>query len=127
MDCLSDNLKLFSIKEILNETGFNNLAIEIYKHNIKNDISNDEKLVKCSIKKKLPVITEDKKVLNLAKNSKIEYYNTLMILNYLLYKDIINIVQYDFNYNLLIDYAWYSTKVLDFGKIIYKEIKLLKN
>ena len=34
LSCLSNNLKLFTIKEILNETGFNNLAIEIYNHNI---------------------------------------------------------------------------------------------
>ena len=127
LNCLSDAIKLISIKEILEETGFNNLAIEIYNHDFDNSISNDEKLIRCSIQEKLPVITEDKKVLNLAKNAKIEYYNSLMMLNFLLYKDIINAVQYDSNYNLLIDYAWYSTKVLDFGKIIYKEIKLLKN
>lgn len=127
LGCLSNNLKLFSINEILNETGFNNPAIEIYKHDINENTSNDEKLVICSIREKLPIITEDKKVLNLAKKAKIEYYNSLMILNYLLYKDFINVLQYDLNYNHLIGYAWYSKKVIEYGKLIYKKIILQKD
>ncbi len=125
-DCLSKKLKLFSIIEIILETGYKELPIEIYKHDIKEKLTNDEKLIKCAIIKKMPIITEDKKVINLAKKSLVNYFNSLMILNFLLYKDILSINEYEENYNKLIEYAWYSDDVLEYGQFIYREILIHK-
>lgn len=125
-DRLSKKLKLFSISEIIMETGYEDLSIEIYQHEIKEKLSNDEKLVECANLQKTPVITEDKRVINLAKKCQIDYYNTLMIINYLLYKDILTDAEYKERYNKLIDYAWYSDDVLQYGRFIYNEILLYK-
>lgn len=126
LELLSENIELFTIKEIIDETGFVNLPIKIYEHNITSGLANDRKLIESSIKRKIPIITEDKKLLNSAKKSGIDYYNALMMLNFLFYLDKINFNQYDNYYNRLVNYAWYSSYVIEYGNFIFNAILKIK-
>ena len=118
---LAAAITLVSPEEVLAETGFETMTV----HAITNSpqaVSNDDKLVFCALTQKLPVISEDRKVLMRLDQEKVPYFNALMMLNYLLFRGDISCERHSDFYERLRGCSWYSESVLAFSKGVYRSI-----
>ncbi|MDY7032426.1 MAG: hypothetical protein SVY10_11050 [Thermodesulfobacteriota bacterium] len=114
-------VKLYSPQEVLDETGYESLQV-IPIPCIGHAESNDQKLILCALERRLPVISDDKKILLHMKKEKIPYFNALMMLNYLVFKKRVDAESYGIYFKRLTSFAWYSPQVLEFEKNIYNTI-----
>jgi len=121
---LSTTVKLFSISEILSEVGFGFVSdtIKPLTHN-ESSLSNDQKLVACALHFGLPVISEDKKILMAMKSAKKPFFNSLMMLNFLLYRRLIDNRQYTQYHQALKQFARYSDEIWKYGAKIRAAIR----
>jgi len=122
---LQVSLLLLTIQEIIEETGIYSYDFKIIDHNIKNK-TNDEKLIILAINKRIPVISDDKKILLKLKKNNIDYYNSIMMLNFLYYKNEINIQEYKKLTEKLKNFAWYSKKIITYSEYFFNYISSLK-
>jgi hypothetical protein len=123
LDLAADNIELHTPEIVINETGLRNPDIIVHLPETDSSmLSADQQVVYFAVKKNLPVISEDKKVLSEASKASIPYYNTLMILNYLLYKKRIIPDQYDHFHKELLSVSRYSPFVLAYGEIVKDKV-----
>ena len=122
LEILGSTIRLYTIPEILFEANQNYKDIKIINHKF-NNIPNDEKLLSVAFKQNLPIISEDKKILFALEKSGKPYFNSLMMLNFLFYKNEISAT--DFNQFLirLKDIAWYGQSVWEFGEKVFASIE----
>ena len=118
---LKDSLKLYSLKEIVRETGFDDLKINLIEA-LSKPLSNDQKFIACALKKKIPVISEDRKILMYMKRANIPYFNALMMLHFLLFKRKIDPENHTACLKRLMSTARYSPSVHTFGKGVYEAV-----
>jgi hypothetical protein len=121
---LASTLRLFSIHEILFEAGPVSDNIKALSHTEKT-LSNDQKLIACALHFGLPVISEDKKILMAMKNAQRPYFNSLMILNFMLYRKMIDNRQYTQYHLALKQFARYSDEIWKYGAKIHAAIQEL--
>lgn len=120
-DELEGCLQLCSLKEIIKETGFDDLKIHMIKDSSQS-LLNDEKLIGCALKRGIPVISEDKKILMQMEREGISYFNALMMLHFLLFKKKIDLETHSLYLNRLKRIARYSDYVLEFGEEVFKAV-----
>jgi hypothetical protein len=90
---------------------------------IKNDNEDpDPYLIKTAKYLKLPVISEDKKILMQAKRLGLAFFNTLMIMNFLIYKKIINHTEYQTALDWLKNEAYYDKRIFEYGEHVFERI-----
>ena len=121
---LASAVTLFSIHEILSEAGSISDNIKPLSHNGKT-LSNDQKLVACALRFDLPVISEDKKILMAMKSARKPFFNSLMMLNFLLYRQMIDNRQYAQYHLALRQFARYSDEIWQYGARIHASVKEL--
>jgi hypothetical protein len=119
---LQANLELVTTPEVIAEAGADAEKIGLIDCHTKS-MSVDEKLVYCAVHFKLPVISEDKKILLKLKRTRLPYFNVLMMLNYLCYVDAIDRQQYLKYYASLQSFAWYSPKIWSHGNSVHCAIE----
>jgi hypothetical protein len=79
-------------------------------------------LIACALERKWPVISEDKKILMHMKREGIPYFNALMMLNFLLLEERLDLEEHSMYFRRLVQFARYSPEVLEYGKMIYTAI-----
>jgi len=119
---LASCIRLFSIQEILSETGPVSEHIKLLIHN-QTASSNDQKLIACALDRDLPIISEDKKILMAMKRVARPFYNSLMMLNFLLYRRLINDQQYTQYHLALKTFARYGDDIWHSGATVLAAIK----
>ncbi|UCD80027.1 MAG: hypothetical protein JSW26_00920 [Desulfobacterales bacterium] len=124
LEILAGSVKLFSIPEILSETGPVPDSIKTLPYK-KACLSNDEKLVSCALHYDLPVISEDKNILTAMRRARRPYFNALMMLNFLLYHQKINSRQYLKFHLALKKFARYSEDIWQYGSKVHAAIDAL--
>jgi hypothetical protein len=124
LNILSKTIRLYTIPEILNETQHDYENLKIIKHNF-NKVPNDEKLILVAFDQNLPVISEDKMILTAFENRDIPYFNSLMMLNFLFYKNQIAATDFRQFRRRLKDIAWYGQPVWEFGEEVFVSIENL--
>jgi hypothetical protein len=115
---LANTVNLYSPAEIVAETGFNDLDLRPVACASKS-LSNDQKLITAALQLRWPVISEDRNILMHMRRVKLPYFNSLMMLNFLLFKNRIDLKSHALYLERLKQYAWYSPSVWEFGKNIY--------
>ena len=118
---LSKEIKLYSIQEVMGEAGIS-FEVEILEFLPTDNLSNDNKLVLTAEKNSLPVISEDKKVLMHIKKAELYYFNSLMMLAFLLFRGSISIDEYKRYLYKLEKIARYSDYVWNYGDALVKVI-----
>jgi hypothetical protein len=111
-------VELHAPEEILEETGLKAVPVGPIPATGEK-IANDQKLIDRAISKQLPVISEDRKILQALDREKIPYLNALMMLNFLLFKGDISFEQHGAFFQRLTGCSWYSDRVLAFSKKVY--------
>ena len=124
LELLASSVQLFSIPEILAETGPVTGRIKALACKEASS-SNDEKLVSCALHYELPVISEDKKILAAMKRARRPFFNALMMLNFLLYHQKIQDPQYFQYHRALKKFARYSDDIWQYGAQIHTAINEL--
>jgi hypothetical protein len=124
LEKLASSIRLFSIQEILSETGPAPKRIKPLIYN-KTASSNDQKLISCALDLDLPIISEDKKILMAMKRAARPFYNSLMMLNFLLYRRRIENQQYIHYHLALKKFARYSDNIWQYGATVHAAIKEL--
>lgn len=123
LDTAADSIELHTPEIVIKETGLMRPDIIVHLPDEKCCmLPADRQIVHFAVIKKIPVISEDRKVLSGASNASLPYYNTLMMLNYFLYKKTIASDQYDFFYKELLSAARYSSMVLSYGEVVKKKV-----
>ena len=115
-----------TIPEVVKEFG----SLSEYKHIELLDLKEVEKdnkdsdlyLVETAKHLQLTIFSEDKKILMQAKRSNLSFFNTLMIMNFLIYKKVINQTEYQAALDQLREEAYYDETVFEYGKKVYEKI-----
>ncbi|MDY6836551.1 MAG: hypothetical protein SWH78_01135 [Thermodesulfobacteriota bacterium] len=123
---LTRTVTLYAPQEMLDEAGFEGLPISVVTCHA-DRMTNDHKLVACALERRLPVISEDKKVLLSMEREGIAYFNSLMMLHFLLFKRVIDAETHAAYFHKLTSSAWYSNQILEFGKTVYYSIADLED
>jgi len=115
---LAAEIRLFSPNPVINETGYGDLPVKSVS--ISNEAqSNDHLIVDYSLTHQIPVISEDKKILMQIGRARRPYFNSLMMLNFLLFRHKLSADDHGVYFRRLTDFAWYSPAVLAYSKSIY--------
>ena len=119
-DKLQASLRLYTLPEMLDEARIKRewLRIQLV-HCAQDNLSNDHKLITCALNSRLPVISEDKQILMSIKRAGLPYYNALMMLDWLLFKEDISHKQYLSHLSELHHIARYSQFVWEYGQYVY--------
>jgi hypothetical protein len=122
-DILGGEIQLYSIPEVVSETKIRLTGVKLIHFSVSPSLSTDRKLVACALQNRLTMISEDKKILRAMHRAEAPYYNSLMMLNFLLFSKKIDDGSYLRYYSALENIARYSEPVWEFGRHIYSAVK----
>lgn len=123
---LAAELCLLSPEPVIDETGYADLPVRAVA-GLADAKSNDQLLVAYSLTHRIPVISEDKKILMRIRRARQPYFNSLMMLNFLLFRKKISTGEHGLYFAQLIDFAWYGKSVLEFSQAIFRAIQTRSN
>ena len=115
-------IKLYCTPPVAGETGWPGLPLTLMLPE-KPFSTNDESVVLLGEELNLPVISEDRKILLEAEKRGLRYFNTIMILNWLLLDSAVSEEEYLEYRAELVKVARYSNRVLEYAEEIHKKIK----
>lgn len=118
---LAAEVRLISTEQVIAEVGWPHLPVKSYLLEDEG-LSNDESLLFLARREGFPLLSEDKEILENARDEGMEHYNTLMMLNYLFMKKRITVDEYPEYLERLKDCSHYSQYVLDYGKAVFSLI-----
>jgi len=119
-------IKLWTVPGVINEFGDGANANPVHLIDVDNMAGNsadtDQMLGLAANKLRLPIISEDRQILMRAKGLNLPFFNTLMVLNFLLYKNALNLLEYQTTLDKLRAIARYSDEIYAFGGRVLAEI-----
>lgn len=118
---LANTLHLTTLPAISEEIGFPLPGITITPYRTQ-ATTNDLALLDFAAAQNRPLISEDKKLLQRAAKKGLPYYNALMMLIFLYYKEKINSNEYRLFKTKLLQTARYSEKVITYGEKLFTGI-----
>jgi len=86
-------------------------------------VENDDTVIDLAASKKIPLLSEDLGILKKAKERGIPFFNTLMILNYLLLKGRVSREDYDLFLDRLKDISHYSSEIFLYGEAVRRLVE----
>jgi len=110
---LQQQIKLHTINEVFSEYGIPVTAIKTHSIN-QTGQSTDQKVVALAVNYSFPIISEDKGILRAAQRHHLEYYNAVMMLEFLLFKKCVDTEKYQNSFDLLKGYCRYSSGIWDY-------------
>lgn len=119
---LAAEVTLISTPQVIAEVGWPRLPVSSLPVDDES-VSNDHSLLLLCVREEVPLLSEDKELLEAAGKEGIEYYNTLMMLNYLFLKGRVLAAEYPVYLERLVECSRYSDKVLDYGRQVMEEIR----
>ena len=120
---LKKALQVCTIKPVIEEFGSPLPGVRLIQPKYRNiDLQTDEQLLMVSVQGQIPLISEDRMILMKLDEKNIPYFNTLMVLNYLRYKNEIVDSEYNGFLRELYKIARYSDTIYEFGKLVYEDI-----
>ncbi len=119
-------IKLWTVPGVINEFGGEAHEYPVHLVDVRNlaesSADTDQMLCLAADKLCLPIISEDRQILMRARKLDLPYFNTLMVLNFLLYKNALNLLEYQTVMDKLRDTARYSNEIYEFGGRVLAEI-----
>ncbi|MGW8180524.1 MAG: hypothetical protein ACWGQW_17460 [bacterium] len=112
-------LQLYSPIDVIEETGHRNLEIRPLRSNAR-DLSPDKSLVQLAARLQWPVITEDLGIIKKLAKQRSQYFNSLMMLELLFSRGLVNQETYMRYLQKLLEQAWYSPEIVEFGRRVHR-------
>jgi hypothetical protein len=123
LSILSRTIQLYSIPEVISEAGKQVPGVELRQHTGSATLSTDQKLISCALENKLAMISEDRSILAAMQRAEAPYYNSLMMLNLLLFSHRVDDNSYRHYHSALKNIARYSEAVWQSGTDMYTAVK----
>ena len=123
-DALAGTVQLYSIPEVISEFKTHVAGVTLIHPSESPSLSTDQKLISCALENELAMISEDKHMLRAMGRAQAPYYNSLMMLNFLLFSKKIDDDGYQQYHCALENIARYSDEIWEFGNFIYSTVKL---
>ena len=120
LDTLSTSLSLWTVNDVIKECGISTHYIQIISE--PTSLSADQQLINLTLSKKFPVISEDFKILSAVSKTDIPYFNSLMMISYLLFMQKISKNEFLHYRENLIQFARYNDFVWNFGEELFSAI-----
>jgi hypothetical protein len=114
-------LSLVTTEDVFKETQWPRLPVEV-KPSPLEARSNDHGLFLLAKAEGIPLISDDGEVLKMAKDSGMEYYNSLVMVNYLYFKGRITVEEYPLYRDRLLEKAHYSSRIIKRGEQIFTDL-----
>ncbi len=115
-----------TVPEVVKEFGslseLKNIELLDLKEVEKDNKDSDLYLIETAKSLHLPIISEDKKILMQAKRLGLAFFNTLMIMNFLIYKRVINQADYQTALDQLQNEAYYDKNIFEYGEHVFERI-----
>ncbi|QEN06943.1 hypothetical protein EXM22_02650 [Oceanispirochaeta crateris] len=118
---LAAEVSLISTPQVIDEVRWPHLPVKPLALK-DNNVTNDESLLILARREGVALLSEDREILTSARDEGIDYYNTLMMINYLLLKGRITAEEYPVYLARLKECCRYSEKVLEYGRLVQEEI-----
>jgi len=125
-DRLCPALQLSTVPAVAEEVGREADGITLFR-SADQTLTPDAQLVQCAYERQLAVISEDKQILLSAKRACLPYYNALMMLNWLLFKGLIQQSHYHRYHAALQTCARYSDAVWNYGEAVHQVCRMLSS
>jgi hypothetical protein len=119
---VAKSVKLYSPRKVILEVGEKEPSISPLDP-VDSGLQADESLVESAFRLNWPVITEDLGIIRQLKKRQIRYFNALMMLEYLWYKQRISPSEYDGYLDKLLACAWYGSEVIEFGESVHRALQ----
>lgn len=121
-------LEVYTVPEVMRETGYADLPLNILHHRYHEDrrrreLDTDAILIRCAVREELPVLSEDRKILLAAEGRNLVYFNALMMLNFLLFSRKIPLPEHTRYFNRLLESARYTPRILAYSRELFWEIR----
>lgn len=117
-EVLQQSILLFTVPEVIQETGLRRHRMTV--NDIRGGGTTDHKVL--TLASNCPLISEDRKMLLACQSRGGEYYNMLMMLHFLLYRQCISGSEYETYLPSLLTAARYGDRVLQFGEDLHQHI-----
>ena len=117
----AQTLVLHTTSEVIEETGFSDLPVELHEEPAR-AFTTDLRLIQLAQYLDLPIISEDKELLLNAGRRGMEYYNALMVLNFLLFKKAVDSERFNRLRSILLSVARYSKAVTAYGEAVTRQV-----
>lgn len=124
LDLTLAHIQMHSTDTVYNQTGLPPLPVILHNYEMHQSYSADQQLVYLAQSLQIPVISEDKWILKKTAGLGLPYYNTLMILNFLLYKKHIDELNFTLRMQTILSIARYSQTVVRYGAMVTEQIML---
>lgn len=119
LDTLAAEINLLTVNDVKSECSF---STNISLINENHPLPVDQQIIYLSVLKKMPVISDDYKILSSVKKSTVPYFNSLMMISFLFFKKIISKDDYIYYLSMLKKIARYSDYVWKYGDAVFEEI-----
>ncbi|MFP4564684.1 MAG: hypothetical protein ACLFRY_15390 [Spirochaetia bacterium] len=128
LDRFLTSLEVYTVPEVIAETGFEDLAVKIIHHRYHEErrdraLDTDSILLRCAVDEELPVVSEDRKILLSAEEQGLPYFNALMMLNFLFFKRKITLGEHTRFFRRLLETARYTRRILTYSRELFLEIR----
>lgn len=114
-------MDLLASPGVIEEVGWPRLPVR--KIPVGGSLTNDDTVLFLAEQRGIPLISEDMEILEKARKKGIPYFNTLMILNYLLFRKRVSSAEYSVYLNRLTEVSRYSRDVLEYGAAVKELIE----
>ena len=119
---VEQNISLITIPEVLEEIGLQDTEIQLASSD-DSIAATDKKLIDCALRLNLPIISEDRKILRTALEKRMDYFNSLMMLNFVFYRRQLSEQEYQSYLEKLTAIAWYGNEIWEFGFKLHESLR----
>ena len=124
LNVLAESVQLTTVQQVVMEAGLSSLPVDVAE--IQDDVASssdaDTAILRCAEEKKIPVLSEDRKLLLRAENRGIPYYNSLMMIALLVLRGSIANDEIALLRDRLVEVAHYSRRILEYGDSLISHI-----
>ena len=124
LDYVTSLLKIYAPAPVMDETGYKDEGITVIRGLSDKAVTVDTLVVKCAYDMGAAVISDDRGVLKKAEALNVTYFNSIMMLCLLLFRNEIGLADYIVFLNRLKSFARYSSFVYEYGEAVMREINL---
>lgn len=119
---LCTSLDLITVPQVIDETGYSDSPYTVWRSAATGSLGADQAILECARACRVPLVSEDRKLLLLAERHGIPFYNALIMLLLLFARGILGVSDYRNSVDLLLTFARYNRRVIDYGERLFSHI-----
>ena len=118
LDPLAGLIRLVTVEFVVREVGIRSLPVEIvatHQDDLDRSLDADTAILLCALHKRVPLLSEDRKLLMRAEARRVPYYNSIMMIALMVLRGAIVDNEVSDYRDRLVDVARYGRRVIEYG------------